>query len=317
MTDKQYKFINYLVDKLGYRNSPRRREFLSKILEKVDEIDGVTSASKLIERLLEENKLRTERILKKFHTNHLSVTDLAAYEFCPASYAIKETYETQETERMEQGKELHGKKFLKSFLNNLRNKREGQIRQFQIEGEKIEEYLYRGSYGDLLKSELIFVGHELEKPEPFFSENGNLTGIPDYIFQQLNNGKFVVEEKHTWRQDDISAPFSNHIIQILGYIYGLKSLQLSYGYVIYFHWGWFKGSLSSTKVNIFKITKSISSKSHLVEIYNTVRSLKRGISINFETNKLNTKKCVGCSVRVFCNHKSGRYKVLRIPYENV
>jgi len=318
MTDKQERFVQSLVDQIGFRNSPRRSEYLAKVLQSCTELysfrGGIDGTSKVIEKLLAEKQLRNAPTPKKFHSQHLAVTDLSAFAFCPASYVIAETFEIEETERMLEGEELHGKRFLQNFLLNLRNKRIRQIEQSRLEGGKAEKYLYRGSLGDLLNSRLVFAGHETKKREAFYSKNKTLAGIPDYIFERPDKTNFVVEEKHTWRQEEISSPFPNHLIQILAYVYGLESLQLSYGYVIYFHWCWFKGSLSTSKVKTFRVTKSTSTKKQLVEIFQNVRSLKNGVPAHFDPATLNTEKCFGCSVRALCKHKSGRHDILQFPY---
>ena len=89
---------------------------------------------------------------------------------------------------------------------------------------------------DIRTSRLLFRGHTEEKVKPYYSNDGKLCGIPDYIFQNPLGERFVLEEKHSWSDDELREPWENNRLQILGYIYGLESLNLAYGYLVYFQW---------------------------------------------------------------------------------
>jgi len=313
MTPKQQKFIESLVDQIGFRNSPRRDAYLTIIFERCPDVDA---ASKMIEKLLTEKQLRNTASIKKQQPKHIAVTNLSTFTFCPASYVISETYIIEKTEQMLEGGELHNKRFLSNFLHNLRNKRLRQIAESKLKGTDADKYLYRGTYGDLLESKITFEGHLADSDKIFYSDNYKLAGVPDYIYERPDNRKFVVEEKHTWRREKINKPFKNHVVQVSGYLHGIKSLNLSYGYVVYFHWGWFRNKLSTTDIEIHKVDKDNSEKNLLIDIYKSVRSLKRGESMDFDIDRLNTEKCFGCSVRALCRHKNGKHKKLQYPYYN-
>jgi CRISPR/Cas system-associated exonuclease Cas4 (RecB family) len=311
MTPKQQKFIESLIDQIGFRNSPRRGAYLTIIFERCQSIDD---ASKMIEKLLTEKQLRNTATIKKQQPKHIAVTNLSSFTFCPASYVISETYNIEKTEQILEGEELNNKRFLSNFLYNLRNKRLRQIGESKLKDTDADKFLYRGTYGDLLESKVTFEGHLADSDKIFYSDNNTLAGVPDYIYERPDNRRFVVEEKHTWRREKVNKPFKNHVVQVSGYLHGIKSLNLSYGYIVYFHWGWFRGSLSSTDIEIHKVAKENSDKNLLIDIYKSVQSLKKGESMDFDIDGLNTEKCFGCSVRALCRHKNGKYTKLKFPY---
>jgi len=306
-TDKQLKFINYLIDQIGYNNSTLKQEYLNVLLRYCVDIK---STSNIIEDLLKEKELLKKPKKKTRTYSHIAVTDISDFVFCPASFAIKQTYILPKTEEMEEGEELHEKKFLEEFLKNVLRKRENEFDKSR-QSDK-ERLIYRGSYGDLLKSKIIFEGHSKET-EPFFSPQKNLAGVPDYIFQREDGSKFTVEEKHTW-QEIINKPWESHIAQVLGYVYGLSDIGLTMGYLIYFSWS--KDSIYRTQnTRLYPVHKNSSNKKFIIENFKKAESLKQTGEIGFDLSSLNAYKCFKCSSKIYCKHKSGRYKIIKIPYD--
>jgi CRISPR/Cas system-associated exonuclease Cas4 (RecB family) len=143
-----------------------------------------------------------------------------------------------------------------------------------------------------------------------------LAGIPDYIFKRRDNTKFVIEEKHTWTKETISAPHDNHVIQILGYIYGFKKLELSSGYIIYFYWNHSEdgGGQPYDRVDIFPVIKSDAAKNQVIQAFQNVRAMKDGKVFDFDPAQSFFEKCYRCSFKALCNHKSGLHTSVNIPY---
>ncbi|MCX6120986.1 MAG: hypothetical protein NTX44_05160 [Ignavibacteriales bacterium] len=305
--------VRWLVDQLGYKGSPFREDYISKVLP-----IGRYDTSRLLRLLRKEKQMRNHPILKSNHSKHLSVSDLSSYTFCPASYSISETYDSCKTDNMILGEELHDKMYLENYLLNIRNKRTREAQDKNLDFEKTDKFIHRGIYGDLLNSTIIFQGHSAEKKKPFFNEKKTLSGIPDYIFEHPDKSKFVVEEKHTWREDDLTNPFPNHKIQIHGYIQGIKSLDISYGYIIYFHWLMKRARtynyVKTSHAQIFQITKTNAAISELADVFHKVQSLKEGCVLDFNDSNINIEKCVHCSTRALCNHKSGLFNTVIYPY---
>ncbi len=234
---KQHHAIEYLIDHIGYQNSPLKKDYLDKTLLN---ITSVHERYEVYEKLKTELQLRVNAKPSLSKSPNLTVTDLSAFTFCPASYAISETFETHESETMIEGQELHNKRQFLSYIENIRKNRLRKIDESKLEEKEKEKILHQGDYGDILESKLIFIGHEDGYKKPFYSNKKTLTGIPDYIFERPDKKKFIVEEKYTWNRENISTPYPNHITQLNGYIFGIESLDISYAYIIYFHWSWHK-----------------------------------------------------------------------------
>jgi hypothetical protein len=314
---EQIQIINSLVDRIGFKNSPFREAYLNRTLEVCK---TVADTNELIKSLQIELSQRNSPIPKTYHTDHFSVTDLSTFKFCSASYAIKETFEIVSTPLMIKGDANHTERYLEKYLENIKINRRDKYNRLK---KNIPDTVPLTALDmDMLESNIIFAGHRYDKKEPFYSDKKNLVGIPDYIFHRPNGTKFVVEEKHTWTNADITEPYPNHVIQLLGYIHGLQTLELTDGYIIYFLWGGLhrrkrrmNNSSSGLKNNaFFHVSRTESGKSDLIEIFNSVQSIKNGNKLEFDSNQIQFNKCFKCRMITYCIHKTGICNMVMIPY---
>ena len=280
---------------------------MSEALKRIKSYEG---APGLIDILLEERKLRQTPKRIRATRKHLSATDIADFVFCPASFAVKNTFEIPVTEEMDTGTILHEKRHLLGFLDNVRAKR---VREHdpQKNADK-DAWVNRGAYGDLLSSDLVFSGHT-EDVRPFFSKNGKLAGLPDYIFKRSNGTEFIVEEKHSW-QDVINKPWRTNVVQVLCYLYGIDGREFDKGYLMYFSWYWDYGNLRTKNARLFTVFKSQENRSLVAKKFLSTLKLKEQGKVPFNTEYLYAAKCAGCSCRALCNHKTGRRSELQFPY---
>ena len=300
--------------------------------------------------LIDDYKTRVDKkvgkkIVKK---NKIAATDIADFTFCPASFSLKQTYEQPMTSEMEVGVHLHQQKELETFLYNLLNKRKRRIdheKSFRIaaasnyirnsdepsdkkrEQLKIlrssREYskkeldeIYKGIYGDILKAKCIFYGHDNKKEKPFISKKGNLIGIPDYIFQRDDGTKFIVEEKHTWREE-ANKPWESHKMQVQSYLHTVvhEDVPMSDGYLMYFSWTYYKGALSTKNARLHKIKKTKSEKEKLMSTYNEIVDFIDSGKRKFDNESISPMKCFKCSSRTYCNNIDGQRDDVRFPYQ--
>jgi len=307
ITEKQKKYIEALVDQLGYKNSQFRKDYLQLTLK---DSESKESASNVIEELLATLEIRKKSQRRKDLPEHTIVTDLSEFEFCPASFAIKKTFLIPKSSAEMDGTELHEQAYVEKFLTNLYLKRARDVSDKKVKNE--DGFIYRGLYGDLLKSKIIFRGHQ-EQSSPFVSSRGNLKGIPDYIFKRPDNSYFVVEEKHSW-QDEITNPWKSDIVQLLGYLYGIKEYRMEYGYLIYFTWYWHYGKLRTKNPRLFKVQKNETNKALVTSTFKKVNALKSNGKMKFNIGEIHPPKCYSCSAKVVCKHKAGKEEVLHFPY---
>nr|MBC7614269.1 hypothetical protein [Pseudopedobacter sp.] len=253
-----------------------------------------------------------------------SATDLSNYEYCPASFVINNSFKIEKpsgVEFTEIGKEFHNK--LLATRTTWYEKKNIDFSSIDLDVKKVRD------------SRLIFAGHQ-EDDKKF--NNENWVGIPDYIFQDLENNYFVVEEKFHYKKDpediyvydEYTAEeaekeqkawsnykayfFSNHIVQIVSYIKNIKEYSLKYGYLLYWYY-----DIKNDEPYIHKVlAKRINLNEQTEELYsNTVNGIKQ-LGTNTETlfqiDKLNMKKCAGCVVNKYCGHKTKRFEMLTFPY---
>ncbi|SFW85376.1 hypothetical protein SAMN05661012_05724 [Chitinophaga sancti] len=265
-----------------------------------------------------------------------SATDIANYEYCPASFAISNSFIIEQPS---------GEEFTET----------GKIMHEQLLAAKTtwqEEYGVDFSSNDLdgspfRSSRLIFSGHQ-DQDRKFV--NGNWVGVPDYIFQDKENNYFVVEEKFHYKRDpaknegfvgndsqcgliydELAAKeamneqeqwskykgyfFSNHIVQVVSYIKNLLDYPIKYGYLLYWYY-----DKNNDEPYIHKVVgKLINLNDQTEALYNNavngVQQLKQNGSSPFQVDRLNMRKCAGCVVNKYCGHKTKRYSNLTFPYE--
>ncbi len=359
--------LEQFANLIGYAGSEFRDAFIERLNKAhsfLHKFHGFSRTSKfwqensqaLIERdkkirssLNREVILRRNPKLRSYTATHILVTDLSSYVFCPASAAVKMTYDTVKSDEIYKSEELRDGKFLEEFLVALRRKRSIDFvlskmnitkdKLWNIEIEELskdhkvylhvkgsepyvrtaikeydvhassEEYLSfinRGDYGEILQSKITFRGHQHDLSEPFFNQEKTLSGIPDYILENSEGKRFLLLEKHTWREEAVSHPYPNHIVQALGYLLGLPSLHLQHGYILYLQ--------NRRGARLFKVTLDGSAKQKLRAIFHEVQTFEEKKSIPFNTDSINLDKCFRCSVRMYCYHKAGQLSMLELPY---
>jgi hypothetical protein len=197
-SSRQREFIEDLVDKIGYRDAPTREKFLHRVLERCRDRDGT---SDVIDWLLEQLALRRNAQPVNARGKTIAATDLATFAFCPASYAIEKTFRVPPSVEMMAGEVQHKERKLESFLDSVRGKREREFEDGTAGSgfEDEESFVYRGDYGEVLRSEPVHRGHRSTNEGPFYDENGEIPGNPDYIFRRPEGDHIIVEEKHTRR----------------------------------------------------------------------------------------------------------------------
>ena len=299
MTRRQYEFIGQLTDELGFKGSPARVRFLESFTARGADVEA---ASALIERLLALKVVREEPRTAAAATGAVRVTDLAEYVYCPASYAIRATWEVPATEPMAEGAELHESPRALTFLKNLEAK-------WAREGVSLSHR--RGPHADLIRSRLVFRGHG-DDVRPVWSPKRTLVGVPDYVFKRPDGSRVVVEEKHTWRVPD--RPWPSHLVQALAYVRGLPRLGADSAYVLYFPWSYYRGNRRLGSPRLHPVPTGAKEVRWLVKVFRSVDTLREGGSVPFDTSRLNGSKCARCPCMPLCHHKSGTRADLETPY---
>ena len=300
-TSNQKEYIEILVDHIGFKDSPLKEKYIDLIH---DEYRSFNRTSYLIDKLLEERRMRFIGVhVRKKASQFTRISDIADFAFCPASYSIKSTHILPPTRKMEAGESEHETRCLEKYLQKIKKEREAKVRKIKrliISTDDI--------YGDMLTSTIIHRGHDLESSDTFFNREKKISGNPDYIFIRKNNEKFIVEEKHTWFQSELTHSWFNNTIQVLGYI-NLFDVPFTNGYVVYF-----QHLMNKETVKVFRIDNDKEDKEKLSKLINELNGFRNKKNIAFDPENINLRKCLGCSVSPWCSHKSGKFETVTIPY---
>jgi hypothetical protein len=281
----------------------------------VREVYYIPKTYSIIDYVVDEYNLkRKKQVSQKNATNdsYISATDLANFDFCPASYAISKTWEVEPnllsikgTQGHSQNRVLSLKETVSSDYDPNETKLDPQVKTF---------------LKDIKNSVVVYSGHnEKEKTKFFKNSKSNYIGQPDYIFD--NGGcKFIVEEKFRFKGKNRNYSFSDsHKTQLYSYIFGLDEFEISYGYLIYWDYAeydYFYDSPGDLKfLQVLKLYKNESARKKLNSLYERINELKKNKTLNFDHTKLNPNKCASCVTGRLCGHKTGRYSSLEFPYE--
>lgn len=308
MTDKQYKFILSLVDQYGYKDSPHKEVFLDKL--NLDNREW-GHASKVIDMLIAWNRQRKFFKEKKVQVDAAAtVQDFSQFVFCPASFAIKSSFELESVNE----EELPEDAPLSYLLE--------RIEDFALENippdwdEAYRHFLFTQwrDFEKFNKMRLIYNGYSDDAEPLFFIANSKLHGRPHLIFQERDGKKVVVVEKLSYSQELPEKLWPSQLMQALAFLYFFESIACDEICVIVWkakHYGAFRFN-RPYRTHWIKKNKEVEKfvRSH----YNEFVALRTKKNVPFNAQQISPNKCFKCSCRSLCNHKSGLINDLNWPY---
>ena len=244
-------------------------------------------------------------------SSYVSASEIADFSFCPASFCIGKSFKKIETNEAKLGADLHLENRLVTVAKKGERSHLGQnAYAVSMKNEKTNFF-----FADVSSSDVVYLGH-LQEAENLFSSKGNFVGQPDYILKNKNGQDFIIEEKFRYikQLNSDSNARQNHKLQLASYIYGLDSVNATYGCLVYWSYDFFNEKPIVQHCNVFKVEKNQQFKLEITNIYKDIIKLKSGHEISFNVDNLNPVKCVKCSVAKFCSHKTGTIAILSLPY---
>lgn len=241
----------------------------------------------------------TKRESSKKETH--AATDLASFTFCPASYAICQTYtiDIREQETIYTGNQEHERQRLLNLSNKhiiIERQREIISPNFHIDFKRI------------LNAECVSQGHGTTNPTVYYTRKKKLAGIPDYIFQD-NNGCFAVEEKYTTKKyEEFTDYYDNHKIQALVYLYLYESNKYKFDEVYLLYWFIRKddyGQYNVYNYKLFKFIRTDDNGEQILNVFEKLESIQSRVPYPFPPSEINYRKCIKCSYFPFCKYKKG------------
>lgn len=310
---KQDDFKEYIIENITYRdyygNSQITRFRLALYLK----------------YFKEEISNRTKNVFTiKFNPKKITlVSDLSDFEFCPASFAINETYAVCSNATWEKDEWLGEKKHLSDRYNDFQ-KTKNIAETFKDSLIEITDTV-NNDFVEIFNAKLIINNYDGSNNTFYSNPNDTVRGNPDYVFEAPSGKRFAVIEKFTKRtSEEIAKAFNNDLIKLYGYIFELASLSIDFGYLIYWYWqldeidcgnGNIKKKIRIRTYRIFKVEKTAENKAKLRESISRVNEFKRTGKYEVNGDRISyPNKCLNCSVVSYCNHKTGKLNTIKMPY---
>lgn len=248
--------------------------------------------------------------------DYVTASDISNYIFCPASLSISKSFsEPEKSKEAVSGTELHEQNRLVWYA--VRDKSGVQV---QFSDDTAKEGIYskqnEAFFRDVRNSSILYVGHDDNAKKYFMSSKGKYVGQPDYVFTNSKGQNFIVEEKFRLLKKEVTSPQLTHKAQLNSYIMGLDELKADYGYLVYWHYESVKYRKVIKKCTVFRVEKSADEQAMIRSVYSEILKLNSGYILDFDISKLEARKCMKCSVRKFCGHKTGRFNYISLPYNS-
>lgn len=254
-------------------------------------------------------------------TPYFSATDIAAYTFCPVSYAISKTFEQKRLESSEIGLRFHELGGIANFIPGRTKEQESNASVVNEQFENIRNKYNAFFFEDLRTSEILFGGHVQENKKKYFkSRKGKFVGQPDYILNSRNNEIYVIEEKYQpcGQNDEVSHEnhkfYQNHINQLASYIYGIEDYEIQYGYLVYWKYSMSNNEPVIESCIVKKVERSPTVRNRIISVYKKLQEFQSTKKIEFNISERKAAKCANCVYTIYCGHKTGRFEVVTLPY---
>lgn len=309
----------------------KHAQFKKYIIDSINHTDynGEVIVSRLrlaffLKYFMEELLIRKKNTLKNIYnpTKTILISDLGDFEFCPVSFAINETYQIQQNESWDKDEWLGEKKYLLHRYKDFQKSKNLET-VFADTGIEISETL-QSDFGEIFYSNLVLENIENNKNTACYNETNTIKGLPDYIFETKEGKRFVVTEKFTKRTSETKdTAFYNDLVKVYAYINELTALKIDFGYIIYWYWqiedvvshDQIRKKIKVKAYKKFRIENTVAIKQKLTETINRIKEFKQSKELRIDGDKISyPNKCLHCSVLNYCNHKTGKLNLIRLPY---
>lgn len=315
----------YIKNLLNILNFTKKKEntYIQKILKEKNTESFRYILETNLKDLKDEISFREKKIFRFNYSANKTTTisSLSDFTFCPVAFAINSSYDVIPNRSI-------------NIENYTDQKWTLSVRYFEYQkSQNINHTFYdfknhldedtHNSFTEIFSSRLLFNTYQNINSNFYFrNSDDTLRGIPDYIFQNKYGQKFTVIEKFTKNKSCKDNFFINDIIKILAYNYEFNSLNINFGYLIY--WEYIstedysipnKNVQKVTGCKIIKIYKNEDNYNLLKKTISELNNFKLSKQAYIEDHQIALSKCQNCSVKHYCNHKTGKSNYINLPYQ--
>lgn len=319
-------YIDKCLITLNFKGS-KHTQFKNYIVEDITFNDYISRVklARHIKNFQEEFYLRKKKSPKiTYNKDKITlISDLSHYLFCPVSFAINETYIVEANTSWEKDEWL-GEKRLFIDRHKLFNKTKSFDETFNDSQIKVDSELI-ANFDYLLNSTIRVNNVTNPQPTIYSNKHNSLKGAPDYIMQDKNGSKYALTEKFSSIYSaDSKVPFESDLVKHYAYLDELDKVNLDFGFFLTWYWelqdietnnGNIKKKIVVSSYRLTKIERKESNSVKLQKAINSVVALKENRSMSIDGDKISyANKCFNCSVFSYCNHKTGRFDSIELPY---
>lgn len=307
----------YIKNLLNILNFTQKKEntYIQKILKEKNTESFRYILETNLKDLKDEISFREKKIFRFNYSANKTTTisDLGDFTFCPVAFAIKSSY------NIIQPRVLNIENYIdKKWTLGVRFFEYQKSLNFNhtfYDFECILDEISHNYFMEIFSSKILFNSYQNYNNKFYFrNPDDSLRGIPDYVFQNNYGQKFVVLEKFTKRKSTDRTFFINDKIKLLAYMFELNSLNADFGYIIYWNYTTYGITQKVIGCNIIKINKNDEDYNLLKMTINDLNIFKEKKYFYIENHQITLQKCLNCSIKHYCNHKTGRLNNINLPY---
>lgn len=328
---KHNEYVADRMSELGF-SGIKHNEFFKHIIESFirknyNENTYISkhALAKVLKVLDDEVYLRKYKKVENIFINNktLAVSDLSHYTFCPVSYAIHRTFKVYSAESWQKDEWKKEKLYL---ADRYKRFHESKTFDYAFEDTTIfKDVKFKEKFGAIFESKMELNNVTSKEPLIMKSIYGKMNGAPDYIYLHPKNLRFVVTEKFSHKNSaDLDIPFDSDLIKQYAFLSEFEDYGINFGLFLtwyYSHEAVENGKDGEKKIvindyRLFKVKMDVEMRKKLREVIEAVNQFNIKKAIKIDGKQISyPKKCLNCSVVSYCQHKTGAYDEVKIPYE--
>lgn len=287
--------------------------------------------AKFIETVYQEIDIRTDKLflIRRNFKETTKVSDLSHFVFCPVRYSINKTYNLNENKYKDQGSESSQPMCLED-MHALFRRCQSIEETFKYTDINLDND-FKNKFKYILNSKIV-INNSNKAYKIFTNTKNSIIGAPDYVLSTNKGTNYVIIEKFSKYDYYNQKSYKSDLIKIKAYLEKFESLgnlNLRFGLLITWFWDNKKKieekenevlNIAREKYIIdYKIDKVERNELNKQEIDKVLQEIKMfdetGIINNKFSKRINPKKCLKCSAFKYCNHKTGQFDSIKIPYK--
>lgn len=333
-------FLDYYTENLKFSEKIKNKfkiDFEKYVDESLNGIPNGTSyverinnfkLAKFIDTVYQEIDIRADKLLliRRNFKETTKVSDISHFVFCPVRYSINKTYKLIENKYKKQGSESSQLLCLED-MHALFRRCQSIEETFNCTDINLNND-FKNKFKYILNSRIV-VNNSNKTYKIFTNTKNSIIGAPDYVLSTNKGTNYVIIEKFSKYDNNNQKSYKSDLIKIKAYLEKFESLgnlNLRFGLLITWFWDNKKKnennlvSIAGEKyIKDYRIDKVERNELNKQEIDKVLQEIKMfdetGIINNKFSKRINPKKCLKCSAFKYCNHKTGQFDSIKIPYK--